>query len=151
MRLVRYTLVCLSGLLFAAVTPVAAGQQTTPPPAATTPQAEPTGPVRVEADGARGAHGHVVLVPLAVERGTERTRTRPAPTIPLGDPDVGVLAGAVGPLVGLEVERASVGRDRADEGDAREPGERRARDEGAIRAAPREEDLLERINQLVTA
>lgn len=46
MRLVRYTLVCLSGLLFAAVTPVSAQQQTPPPPAAVAPQAEPAGPVR---------------------------------------------------------------------------------------------------------
>lgn len=45
MRLVPYTLVCLSGLLFAAATPVSAQQQT-PPPAAVTPQGEPTGPVR---------------------------------------------------------------------------------------------------------
>jgi outer membrane protein TolC len=45
MRLVRYTLVCLSGLLFAAVTPVSAQQQT-PPPAAVAPEAQPTGPVR---------------------------------------------------------------------------------------------------------
>jgi outer membrane protein TolC len=46
MRLVRYSLVCLSGLLFAAVTPVSAGQQTPPPPAATLPPAQPAGPVR---------------------------------------------------------------------------------------------------------
>lgn len=46
MRLVRYTLVYLCGLLFAAVTPVSARQQTPPSPAAVTPQAEPAGPVR---------------------------------------------------------------------------------------------------------
>ena len=45
MRLVRYTFVCLSGLLFAAVTPVSAEQQT-PPPAVTVPPAQPSGPVR---------------------------------------------------------------------------------------------------------
>lgn len=45
MRLVRYTLVCLSGLLIAA--PVSAGQQTPPPQApAVTPQIAPAGPVR---------------------------------------------------------------------------------------------------------
>ncbi len=45
MRLVRYTLVCLSGLLMAA--PVSAGQQTPPAQApAMTPQIEPAGPVR---------------------------------------------------------------------------------------------------------
>ena len=43
MRLVRYPLVCVSGLLFAAATPLSAQQQT--PPAAVAPQPEPTGPV----------------------------------------------------------------------------------------------------------
>lgn len=42
MRLVRYPLVCVSGLLFAAATPLSAQQQT--PPAAVAPQ--PTGPVQ---------------------------------------------------------------------------------------------------------
>ncbi len=45
MRLVRYSLVCLSGLLFVPAAQAAA-QQPAPPPAAMTPQAEPAGPVR---------------------------------------------------------------------------------------------------------
>ena len=46
MRLVRYTLVCLSGLLVAAATPLSAQQPQTPPPGSVAPQPAPAGPVQ---------------------------------------------------------------------------------------------------------